>query len=113
MKLHLETSTLPLSIASIDSTVYLDTGTASAPASGLGAPAGLSQGQTHMLAAVACRAGEGEAAEWALDQANASCEGQIVAALSAGLSYEMVAEAAGLCTSAIAEVVAAQAPRLV
>jgi hypothetical protein len=110
VKSHIETNTLPLSIADVDSTVYLDLGTAPSPEAVTGAGARLSPAQAHMLAAVACRAGEVEAAEWALDQAQASCHEQIVAALSSGLSPEQVAEAAGVCASAIAEIIEAQAP---
>jgi hypothetical protein len=116
VKLHLEATTVPLSIASVDSTVYLDLGSTSSAAAaarpGSPEPAGLSPAQAHMLAAVSCRAGEVEAAEWALDQARASCHEQIVAALSSGLAPELVAEAGGICASALDEIVAAQAPKL-
>ncbi|NKX49286.1 hypothetical protein HER39_01560 [Arthrobacter deserti] len=54
-----------------------------------------------MLSAVAVRAGEVEAAEWALDQAKAACDAQIAAALFSGLPAERVALAAGLCASAL------------
>ncbi|NKX54574.1 hypothetical protein [Arthrobacter mobilis] len=113
MKPHIETNTLPLSIANVDSTVYLDLGTLHSPevATRSGSSANLSPAQEHMLAAVACRAGEVEAAEWALDQAQASCGEQIVAALSSGLPAGSVAEAAGVSASALAKIVAAQAPR--
>jgi hypothetical protein len=63
-----------------------------------------------MLAAVVSRSGEAEAAEWALDQAKAVAGEQIIAALSAGLSAEQVAEAAGVCEYDVEEIVAAQAP---
>jgi hypothetical protein len=63
-----------------------------------------------MRAAVVCRAGALEAAEWALDHAKASCDEQIVAALSSGLPSEVVAKAAGMPASAIGEIVAAHAP---
>jgi len=112
MKSHIETNTLPLSIANVDSSVYLDLGIAAAreAAAGTGAPPGLPPAQIHMLAAVACRAGEVEAAEWALDQAQSACHEQIVAALSSGLPPELVAKAAGVCASTIAEIIEAQAP---
>jgi hypothetical protein len=56
-----------------------------------------------LLAAVVTRVGEVEAAEWALDQAKASCKVQIGAALSSGVPAERVALAAGVCASALAE----------
>jgi hypothetical protein len=89
-----ETSTLPLSIAQVDSTVYVEPGVAAALASGNAADAGLVHQQ--LLSAVTARAGEVEAAEWALDQAKAARDGQIVAALFAGVPFERVAAAAGM-----------------
>jgi len=99
-------------MASIDSTVYLDSGPAFSPptAGGDGAPAGLSPAQSRMRAAVVSRAGAVEAAEWALDHAKVSCDEQIAAALSSGLPPEVVAKAAGMSASAIDEVLAAHAP---
>lgn len=63
-----------------------------------------------MLAAVVGRIGEVEAAEWALDQARAVAGEQLIAALSAGLPIDEVAQAAGLCEYDVAEIVAAQVP---
>jgi len=96
-------------MASIDSTVYLDSGPASSPPAvgGEGTPAGLSPAQSRMWAAVVSRAGAVEAAEWALDHAMTSCDEQIVAALSSALPPEVVAKAAGMPASAIDEIVAA------
>jgi hypothetical protein len=112
MKPQIETPTLPLSIADVDSTVYLHPETTASPATmaAAGAPDGLSGEQMNMLAAVACRAGQVEAAQWALDQAQAVADEQIVAALSLGLPSERVAMAAGVPASQVAEIIAAQAP---
>lgn len=98
--LPLSIATLPLSIAQVDSTVYveaalqpvLDTGAATA---------GLSIAHEQLLAAVVTRVGEVEAAEWALDQAKAARDIQIGAALASGVPTEMVAEAAGISASAL------------
>jgi hypothetical protein len=63
----------------------------------------LSAADERLLAAVVTRVGEVESAEWALDQAKAACNTQIVAALSSGVPVERVALAAGVCASALAE----------
>lgn len=102
-----DTNTLPLSIAQVDSTVYEESGPVPAPengaAAGNSATAELSAVHEQLLAAVVTRVGEVEAAEWALDQAKSACEVQIGAALSAGVPIEDVAEAAGVCASALAQ----------
>lgn len=96
-----DTNTLPLSIAQIDSTVYEEPGLVPAPENG--ATAELAGVHEQLLAAVITRVGEVEAAEWALDQAKSACEVQIRAALSAGVPVEKVAEAAGVCATALAQ----------
>ena len=65
------------------------------------APTDLSALQEQLLSAVIARAGEVEAAEWALDQAKAACEVQMAAALASGVLAEKVANAAGVCDSAL------------
>jgi hypothetical protein len=97
-----DTNTLPLSIAQVDSTVYTDPGPASAPATKETADVAAVR-ERLLLAAVVTRVGEVEAAEWALDQAKASCKVQIAAALSSGVPAERVALAAGVYASALAE----------
>jgi hypothetical protein len=96
-----DTNTVPLSIAQVDSTVYTEPGLASTLANG-GTPDSFA-GHERLLAAVVTRVGEVEAAEWALDQAKAACNVQIVAALSAGVPADRVALAAGICAPTLAE----------
>ncbi|NKX49435.1 hypothetical protein HER39_02330 [Arthrobacter deserti] len=98
------TNTLPLSIAQVDSTVYLEPGLAAAVAMKQSSR-GLAD-QEQLLAAVVARAGEVEAAEWALDQAKAACDAQIAAALSSGLPADKVAAAAGVCASVLTQLTA-------
>ena len=99
----IEMSTLPLSIAQVDSAVYTEPAPLSAPIpeSDAGTPVGLTAGQKKALAALTVRAGEVEAAEWALDQAKAACTAQIAAALASGIPAETVAAAAGVCACAL------------
>ncbi|HET6269318.1 MAG TPA: hypothetical protein VFE00_04490 [Arthrobacter sp.] len=66
--------------------------------------------QERLLTAVVTRVGEVEAAEWALDQAKAACDVQIVAALSSGVPAERVAVAAGICASALTELASDREP---
>jgi hypothetical protein len=112
MKPQIPTNTSPISIASIDSTVYRSRSVDRAPQmpAVTGLPGTPSPAQARMLAAVVSRSGEVEAAEWALDQAKAVAGEQMIAALSAGLSTEQLAEAAGVCEYAVAEIIASQAP---
>jgi hypothetical protein len=92
-----DTNTPPLSIAQVDSAIVIET-EGQVLAAGREA-ADLSALHEELLAAVVTRVGEVEAAEWALDQAKAACDTQIAAALSAGVSAEKVAEAAGIDVS--------------
>ncbi|WP_150110027.1 hypothetical protein [Crystallibacter crystallopoietes] len=102
-----ETSTLPLSIAELDSTVYVESSPTAVPPveeeTRTFGPDGLTEGQQKALAAVTVRAGEVEAAEWTLDQAKAACNAQIAAALASGVPAETVAEAAGVCAAVVAD----------
>lgn len=66
----------------------------------------------RLLAAVVTRVGEVEAAEWALDQARAACEAQVAAALSSGVPASEVAGAAGVCASALSELIGVREPAL-
>ncbi|WP_211882108.1 hypothetical protein [Pseudarthrobacter albicanus] len=94
-----DTNILPLSIAQVDSTIYVEPGLPAVPDKG---PAGdLSVVHGQLLAAVVTRVGEVEAAEWAFDQAKAARDVQINAALSSGVPAEKVAEAAGIRASAL------------
>jgi hypothetical protein len=95
-----DTNTPPLSISQVDSAIYVET-EVGVPAAGREAADPLALREA-LLAAVVTRAGEVEAAEWVLDQAKAACDTQIAAALSAGLSAEKVAEAAGIDVSTLA-----------
>ena len=72
-----DTSTYPLSIAHVDSTVYVEPALAAAMLEE--APTDLSALREQLLTAVIARAGEVEAAEWALDQAKAACAVQMAA----------------------------------
>jgi hypothetical protein len=63
-----------------------------------------------ILAAVFARAGEVEAAEWALDQAKAACDEQIIAAVSAGVPTVKIAEAAGVCATVVTDLTRGLAP---
>lgn len=103
-----DTNTLPLPIAHVDATVYVEQQLASAMLDN--APADLSALQEQLLSAVIARAGEVEAAEWALDQAKAACEVQIAAALASGVPAEKVAGAAGVCASALPQPIPEPAP---
>ncbi|MFE4227871.1 hypothetical protein ACFRJ8_08300 [Arthrobacter sp. NPDC056886] len=98
MEPNIDSITPPLSIAQVDSTVYVESELQS-PGSERAA-ADLSALREALLAAVVTRVGEVEAAEWALDQAKAACDVQIVAALSAGVPAEKIVEAAGELASA-------------
>jgi hypothetical protein len=107
-----ETRTLPLSIAHVDPSVYVEPGLAEAPSAvpvveGPSDPLALHE---QLVAAVAARAGEVEAAEWALDQAKAAYNAQILAALSAGIAVEKVAAAAGVDPAALADSVGEPSP---
>jgi hypothetical protein len=88
-----DTNTFPLSIAQVDATVYVEPPLASAMLDETSND--LSALREQLLAGVTSRAGEVEAAEWALDQAKAACEAQIAAALAAGVPAEEIATAAG------------------
>ncbi len=94
-----DTNTFPLSIAHVDATVYVEPPLAAAMLEK--APTDLSALQEQLLSAVIARAGEVEAAEWALDQAKAACEVQIAAALASGVPAEKVVNAADVCGSAL------------
>lgn len=96
-----DTNTLPLSIAEVSSHPESRFGSGSEARPGTD---GLEL-HDHLLAAVVTRAGEVEAAEWALDQAKAACQQQLAAALSAGVPIEKIAGAAGVCASALAGLV--------
>jgi len=95
----IDSITPPLSIAQVDSTVYVEPEPAS-PGSER-ETADLLALREALLAAVITRVGEVEAAEWALDQAKAACDVQIIAALSAGVPTEKVVAAAGDLASAL------------
>ena len=99
MEPFIDSITPPLSIAQVDSTVFA----APEPAAtgSTRAAAELSALREALLAAVVTRVGEVEAAEWALDQAKAACDVQIIAALSAGVPAEKVVAAAGELASAL------------
>lgn len=103
-----DTNTLPLSIAQVDSTVYVEPGVTSAPAESTAAD--MLTMREQLLAAVVTRVGEVEAAEWALDQARAARDVQIGAALSAGVPAETVAAAAGVSASALAKFTGGREP---
>jgi hypothetical protein len=93
-----DTTTLPLSIAQVkpdavgvpDGTTVHDTT----------AVIGSSVLHEQLLVAVVTRAGEVEAAEWALDQAKAARDAQVRAALEAGISADTVEQAAAGDTGA-------------
>ena len=95
-----DAKTPPLSIAQVDSAIFVEP-EVTVPAAGRQAVDLLALREA-LLAAVVTRVGEVEAAEWALDQAKAACDTQIAAALSAGVAAEKVAEAAGIHVSALA-----------
>lgn len=82
---YTDINTLPLSIADVepDATGEPD-----------GAAAVSSVVQDQLLAAVVTRAGEVEAAEWALDQARTARDAQIKAALEAGVPPDSIQRAA-------------------
>jgi hypothetical protein len=105
---YTDTNTLPLSIAQVASAAYSEP----EPGTDLAQPAtdDSSAVQERFLAAVVTRVGEVEAAEWALDQAKAACDVQIVAALSSGVPAERVAVAAGTCASALTELASDREP---
>jgi hypothetical protein len=86
-------SAFPLSIAQVESTVYVAPGPEAVPDATTAAD--LSPVHEQLLAAVVTRVGEVEAAEWAFDQAKAACDAQIRAALESGVPADRVAEAAG------------------
>jgi hypothetical protein len=104
----INSSTPPLSIAQVASTVYVDPELASSGSKR--AAADLLALREALLAAVITRVGEVEAAEWALDQAKAACDVQIVAALSAGVPAEKVVAAAGEQASALTGFVGGREP---
>jgi hypothetical protein len=106
-----ETSTLPLSIAQLDPTVYADPAAGSVAADPAGLPVLVASPprQERILAAVVVRAGEVEAAEWALDQARAACGAQIAAALCWGVPAKEIALAAGVGAAGLAELIAGAA----
>ena len=95
----IDSITPPLSIAQVDSTVFVAPELASTGAKR--AAADVLALREALLAAVVTRVGEVEAAEWALDQAKAACDVQIIAALSAGVPAEQVVAAAGELASAL------------
>lgn len=105
MELFTDTNTLPLSIAEISSHPESRSGSLP-PGSGVDVLAL----HDRLLAAVVTRAGEVEAAEWALDQAKAACQVQLAAALSAGVPADRIAEAAGICASALVGLVGQREP---
>jgi hypothetical protein len=88
-----DTSALPLSIAQVESTVYVAPDLEAVPDATTAAD--VSALHEQLLAAVVTRVGEVEAAEWAFDQAKAACDAQIRAALESGVPADRVAEAAG------------------
>ena len=98
-----DTNTLPLSIAELDSTIYTGrpAATAALPEGQVQTVSDLTPGQKKALEAVTVRAGQVEAAEWALDQAKAVFHEQTAAALASGVPAELVAAAAGTCASAL------------
>src|SRR3954464_11312607 len=108
----IETNALPRPTAQIDTTVEVDLRPAGAGPASMGAsvPSNLMSAWETILAAVFARAGEVESAEWALDQAKAACDEQIIAASSAGVPAEKIAAAAGVCASVVAELVRGLAP---
>ena len=86
-------STPPLSIAQVD---WALDGERKLAALGSKRPdADMLAIQEALLAAVICRVGEVEAAEWALDQAKTACVVQVTAALAAGVPAEKLVAAAG------------------
>ncbi|MFF2032014.1 hypothetical protein [Arthrobacter sp. NPDC058192] len=93
-----DTSTLPLSIAQVEpDAVGAPDGTAGHDAA---AGAGSSVLHEQLLVAVVTRAGEVEAAEWALDQAKTARDTQVKAALEAGIPADTVERAAAGHTGA-------------
>lgn len=101
-----DTNTLPLSIAQISSHPESEP----APASDTRSDTATLALHDRLLAAVVTRVGEVEAAEWALDQAKAACQVQLAAALSSGVPAERIAEAAGICASALVESIGKREP---
>jgi len=73
-------------------------------------PSGRAPEWNALLTAVLARAGAIESAEWALDQAKAACDEQIIAAVSAGVPEARIAEAAGVCASVVAGIVRQPVP---
>ncbi|MCU1562580.1 MAG: hypothetical protein JWN05_959 [Arthrobacter sp.] len=108
MEPYTDTNTLPLSIAQVASAVYAEPELGTDPAQP--ATDDSFAVQERLLTAVVTRVGEVEAAEWALDQAKAACDVQIVAALSSGVPAERVAVAAGICASALTELASDRQP---
>lgn len=103
MEPFINSNTPPLSIAQVDWALYGERELAA-----LGSPspaADLLAIQESLLAAVMCRVGEVEAAEWALDQAKTACVVQIAAALAAGVPAEKLVAAAGELASTSIEFV--------
>jgi hypothetical protein len=94
-----DTSTLPLSIPPVNPVLYEDPRLSSVRAPEL--TADMSEVRERLLAAVVISIGEVEAAEWALDQAKATCDLEIAAALASGVPVEKVAAATGLTASAL------------
>jgi hypothetical protein len=103
-----DTNTFPLSIAQVDATVYVEPPPAAAMSEQ--APNDLSALREQLLAAVTSRAGEVEAAEWALDQAKAACDVQIAAALAAGVPAEKIATAAGASVPTLSQILPEPVP---
>ncbi|NKX55803.1 hypothetical protein [Arthrobacter mobilis] len=106
------TSVLPPSIATVDSTVYVEPEAAAVLSirTADDQAAGSAVLQERLLAGIVARSGELEAAEWAVDQAQAALDEQIVSALSAGVPPEQVAEAAGLGVAELPEFAGVQVP---
>lgn len=94
-----DTSTHPLSITPVNPILHGDPRLSSARAPEVTAE--MSAVRERLLAAVVTSIGEVEAAEWALDQAKATCDLQITAALASGVPVEEVAAATGLTVSAV------------
>lgn len=99
MELLTDTNTFSLTIARVDATLDINPPLAAAKFDNASTdPSAL---RDQLLTAVTARAGEVEAAEWALDQATAACDVQMAAALAAGLPPQRIAAAAGVCVSAL------------
>lgn len=100
-----EPKTLPLSVAALEADVIVESApeVLPLPDGETDAVASLSAEQKKALAAVTVRAGEVEAAEWALDQAKAASDEEISVALAAGIPPKLISAAAGVCAAAVAD----------